>query len=205
MDISFPSKYILIKSIEFIDIRLDFYHNKKRINSCQELIDSNLTNRQTIFQIPFSERAAKRDRKLILRDVEYKSKICPLVFENANIIKLLLINLVNSFYKTNVLAFENLSITTAMHSSIEFLGIYNFQNIDLDINILNRLVFKYTINILLESGSLNSINEETFKILNKITRVGLNPLNFRKINNKQGINWIKNMNNMINVISISKI
>lgn len=40
-----------IQNIELIDIRLEFYPDKKKMNSCQEIIDSNLTEIKSIFQI----------------------------------------------------------------------------------------------------------------------------------------------------------
>ena len=62
-----------IGRIEIIDIRLDFYHNKKKINSCQEMIDLNL---DSIFQMTIDKRSKSYDM-FILKHVEYKSQICP--------------------------------------------------------------------------------------------------------------------------------
>ena len=73
-----------IDRIEIIDIRLDFYHNKKKINSCQEMIDLNLDSIKSIFQMTIDKRSKSYDM-FILKDVEYKSQICPLVFQNTNI------------------------------------------------------------------------------------------------------------------------
>ena len=71
--------FLYVRNIEFIDVRLEFYHNKKKITSCKELIDFNPTRLNSIFQMIFDKK-----NSFILTNVEYKSKICPLLFQNAS-------------------------------------------------------------------------------------------------------------------------
>lgn len=181
-----------ISYIELIDIRLEFYHNKKKINSCQEIFDLNLTAVKSIFQIPFDKKA--HGQLFILRDVEYKTEICPLVFENVDIENFMFSGLVNTFYKKNVLKFEDLNYTASLNSRIKKLQFNNVHDIVLDLDLLNPLVFSETISIIIQSRSLNSINEETFRYFKKLLIFELNPTIFRKINHRQGINWIRNIN-----------
>ena len=55
------------------------------------------------------DKRSKSYDMFILKDVEYKSQICPLVFQNTNIRTLALVNLVDSFYKKSVLTFEDIN------------------------------------------------------------------------------------------------
>lgn len=64
---------------------------------------------------------------------------------------------------------------------------------------MDPLVFSQTIKLIIHSGSLNSINEELFKVLKNIISIDLNPTILRKINHKQGLKWIRNINSDVNV------
>lgn len=135
----------------------------------------------------------------MLRDVENKSKLFPLAFQNANISNLALINMVDSFYKRSVLTFIELNFTRFnLGSNIESILLFNAQNIALDLTLLNPLVFEKTEKISVFNRLLNSISQELFKHLKNLFVIELNPMIFRKINKKQGINWIKNINNHVN-------
>ena len=80
----------------------------------------------------------------------------------------------------------------------------NIENINLDLNLLHSSVFKYTpeISIL---GTLNSIDEKILKHLKNLLRIVIGPLIFKKINHKQGIEWIKQWNFDVNVINLTNI
>lgn len=162
-----------IQSFELIDIRLEFYHDKKKMNSCQEIIDLNLKEIKSIFQITIAK--GRTTHYFILRDVQYKSKICPLVLQNSDIDQLILYGLVNTFYKKSVLTFEDFNFTTVLNSKIEHLQLMNVHDIDLDLNLLNRLVFDETDKFKVHSGSLKSINEETFKFFKNFFSLEINP------------------------------
>ena len=105
-------KYVI--TIEFVSVRLEFYQNKKKITSCKEIIDFNPENLSSIFQMIFYQ----EHTKFILTDVEYKSQICPLLFQNAYINDLCLEKLVDSFYKKNVLTFTT-DIFETLNSNIK--------------------------------------------------------------------------------------
>ena len=67
------------KYIEYFHIEggfLEFYHKKKKITSCKELIDFNPKKIKSIFQMIFDNH---HNHKFMLSNVEYKSKICPLI------------------------------------------------------------------------------------------------------------------------------
>ena len=70
----FSSHKFEISAIELTSCQLDFYHKRMIIKSCQDFIHLNITKIQSIFQLYVYE--------LLLRNVEYKEKICPLLFMN---------------------------------------------------------------------------------------------------------------------------
>lgn len=88
--------------IELSDCRLDFYHEKKRINSCQDLKNANLTTVESIFQIMNNDLSS-----FVLKSVEYKHTICPLMFSDAFFYLLNIDNMADTFYRKNVIQFSN--------------------------------------------------------------------------------------------------
>ena len=77
-----------------------------------------------------------------LLNCEYKFKLCPLLFNNTWINELSLDGLTNTFYKKNILEFENQTFNS-LNSTIFLINIYKSENVDLDLNFLNPSVFKY--------------------------------------------------------------
>ena len=178
----------------FSNCRLDLYHNKKRINSCQDIYDLNITRIESIFQ--------RNPYDLYLRNIDYNQNIiCPLIFNNTDISLLTFRDMFNTFYKRNVVKFSNENITRFECNIFSF-NLENLHDINLDLNILNPSILKYTKRITISSissSSLNSIDEGVFKHLNKLSQIMINSFIFRKINHKQGITWIKQLNHGINV------
>ena len=183
--------------VELSNCKLDFYHHRKknRINSCRDLIDTNITRIRSLFQIDSSTNGSIH---IHLRNVEFKFNLCPLVFQNTNIRTLLLNDLLDTFYKRNVFSLSNETLPK-LNSTIISLELHNLHSINLDSNLLNPSVFKKLTTISILSGSLNSIDQEIFKHLNSLQSIYLSSIVFRKINHKQGINWIKQINFDVNV------
>ena len=65
--------------------------------------------------------------------------------------------------------------------------------------LLNPSVFKQTKEIYILRGSLNSIDGAIFRNLKKLVYFYIDPIIFKKINHKQGIEWIKQWNLGANV------
>ena len=182
-----------IYEIQLSKSRLDFYHDKKRINSCDDMRKSNITSIRSIFQ-----EKVEYYGSFALRSVEYKQSICPLVFNNSFIFNIVLVDLTDTFYKRNVLSFENETFTN-LQSVIAILQMNKLQNINLDLKLLNPSVFEQLISIYILSDYLNSIDGEIFRNLNNLRYFNINPIIFRKINHKQGIEWIRQWNLGLNM------
>ena len=170
--------------------RFDFYHNRRKMNSCQDIDKSNITRIYSIFQIKIEW--------IFFKNMEFQEKICPIIFVNSTIDNLVIYNLIDSFYKKNILSISN-ETYTELNSTIYSLELYNVQNINLDLNLLNPFVFNKTTDIMITSGSLNSIDREIFRHLKNIKHFGIDRTIFRKINHKQGIEWIRQFNSDVNV------
>ena len=166
--------------------RLDFYYNKRKIRSCQDFIDLNITEVQSIFQIVYSERFE-------LKNVEYKQNICPFLFQNIYTSSFVLIDLVDTFYKKNIFSFSN-EIFNQLNSNINELILERIHNINLGLNLVHPSVFSNTRYLEIYSGSLNSIDGEIFLHLNNLSTIIINPRIFRKVNSKQGIEWKRKIN-----------
>ena len=177
---------------------LDFYHNKKKLNSCQDFLDSNVTEIKSIFQQMYQ--GNKTTYIFELKNVEYKQKTCPIVFKNSRIKYLMIEKLIDTFYKKNVLTFSN-EVNTELNSKITRLNFIDSVNINLDLNIIHPSVFNYTkeIFIINNYNSLNSISGDIFEHLKNLKTISLNGFIFRKISHKQGIKWIRQWNNDLNV------
>lgn len=55
-----PMRNSFISSIIIAGSRLDFYHKKTRINSCQDFIDLNITRIKSIFQIKLDKKYSRQ-------------------------------------------------------------------------------------------------------------------------------------------------
>lgn len=162
--------------IEVANSRLDFYHNKKKINSCQDISDSNLTRIDSIFQVgSFSKLLFK------LRFVEYNENMCPLFFMNTNVTILYVENLIDTFYKKRILSFSNETLPK-LNSNINEISINKANNINVDLSLFHPSVFNNTFLIDIEDGTLNSIDGGILKNLKQLSEIRISIEIFKKIN-----------------------
>jgi hypothetical protein len=91
LDDSYFQEKLPLSRTEFSNCRLEFYHDKKKIKSCQDFIDWNRTQIESVFQI---SRFEDFGTCIQLMSLEFKDYICPLVFKNAFISYFLLNDIV---------------------------------------------------------------------------------------------------------------
>ena len=193
-DYSFENKSAI--SIEFRNCPLVFYDNKRKLQSCQDFIDLNITKLESIFQLNKLESTID----ITLKSVEYKQKTCPFVFTNARLEQLFFDGLVDTFYKRSVLSFSS-EIFTELNSTIKTMMLKNVQAINFDVDLFHPSIFNNTEEIIIYSGSLNSINGGIFKNLKCLISVKIDQMIFKKIIHKQGITWIRQINHDVNLNS----
>ena len=201
-------KYVrsfIIRKIICLSCKIKFYIGKSLIKSCQDILEANMTDIQSIFQIyplnfffgyPFYDFGYI---KINLIESDFgKYPWCPLVFYHSRISFLTLKGLVNSFYKTNILTFSDTNDYSSFYSEIQSLELNNVQNIDLDLKFLNRLVFKKLVRIYV-LGSVRIIDASIFRTLTSLSYISFQTFYFRSIMHRNGIDWIKSINRDENV------
>ena len=201
-----------IKKILLTNCKFEFYDkNHKRMNTCGDFIESNVTSIQSIFQMykvsykfyydpyyfSYQIYYYKDYLNVTIINADFKQPLCPLVFNNSGIHMLQIIGLVDSFYKKNVLSFSNYTFK-GLTTIIQRLELDKVQNINLDFNLLNPDVFNYirTIDIF---GSINRIEESIFPTFKSLFMISFKTNYFRKMMHINGINWIKAINSHISV------
>jgi hypothetical protein len=91
---------------------LNFYtKDGTLIRTCEQYKTESVTNKTFI-----TKRNLKR---LKFFDIKFRVALCPLVFENAHINMVFINNLVDSFYKKNVIQFLNETGNKSFEASIE--------------------------------------------------------------------------------------
>lgn len=186
-----------LSTIQLSNSRLDIYNSNRKISSCQEMIDLNQT-RISISQIPIFYFLKDNGRILIDDLQQNEANICPLLFRNKKINRLTFMNMIDTFYKSNILSFSNETFPM-LNSKILRLDLAKVRNINLDLNLVHPSVFNTTSMMGILGESFISFNSEVFKRLNKLRFIEINPKVFRMINRKQGIEWIRQMNRDLNV------
>lgn len=206
-DVSFhPSYQLLVRNYENIAYnleihrsRFEFVVNNKPIRTCRDLIDANVTWPHSMFNlIP----GAKILNMFIVRtNFGQRTPICPLIFKNANIKNLFIWDMVNSFYKKNLLTFTvgpgNDSIDETLNSNIDLIHFMRTENIELNLKLLNPSVFTELKSIVCHE-SVAKIDPKIFPHLLSLERIRFEGVYFRKLIHKQGIDWIKAINEDLN-------
>lgn len=190
-----------ISSISFINCRLVFYADStRRVRSCVDVRSSNVTTIRSIFQISMA--SARNGLEILLKNCEFKDRVCPCVFRNANIRWLHVYNLVDSFYRRNVLEFWNdeddddddsMSIDK-LNSTVSMLFLDKIDNVDLDTRLLNPRVFASLESVDVR-GYVRAVSSTLFDSLPNLRIVNFRTTHFRKLaHNSGGIEWIRRMN-----------
>ena len=178
-----------IKYLTCYECLMNFFSNGKLIKSCEDLSRSNSTI-MSIFQMKLYD--FENLWYFALENNEFPTDICPLVFENANISYLHVTELVDSFYKKNILRFTN-DTFNHLNSTIIHLQLNKVENINLDLKILNPYVFK-KLEVIYVFGSLKSIDKSIFIELEDLYEIRLDSAYFRKLVHGNGVDWINEMN-----------
>ena len=178
-----------------VECVFEFYKDEKQIETCEEMNKAvGLNGPKSIFQIP-SSFLNPIGIQLILS--EYKTKICPLAFKNFYTEDLYIVGY-NSFYSRRVLIFSNeTSSFSNLNSKVNSLLI-NIPNVDIDLNFINPSIFRNLLSLELMT-KVNSIQSDLFMKMRNISKISIEYEYFRSLIHKQGIEWIKNINNELKV------
>lgn len=164
----------------FYDSIIDLYSNGSLLNKCNTILKSSRSI--TIDFLIFSVRNS------------YKRKFCPLLFQNTFVSRFLFFNLIDSFYKKNVIHFEN---SIDFRVEIQAVLIKNSENIILDERVLNKKLFKNVEQVIL-GGKLKKIETNTFENMTFLKIIRLD-IYFARNFLHDDLSWIKSINKNINI------
>ena len=187
-------------AIEFYDINFDFYtRDNKIIRTCEEYTNSldKWQHKKFIFNANSSNRSSSliEHFKVCLVNSQFRTAVCPLVFEDTRLGGLYINNLVNSYYKKNVIKF--IKVNRSINCTIKSYELESFYGLDLNKELINE-IFEKTSEFLFD-GVINSIQPDLFKSFKNLKSLDFNPICFLEIVRKQGIGWINNINYHVKV------
>ena len=176
--------------VQFYDTKFDFYdQNEQLIKTCQEFKDSigDMTK-----NFIFSSRS-KEYFTANFFNTQFKTPVCPLIFQNAKIFQFKLSHLVESYVKRNKIDFlDDLNISS-LNADINTYQLENFYGLDLNIRLLNIEMFNKTIHFEFD-GVINSIQTDLFRTFENVKYIKFNPVFLLDLVRKQGIDWMKYIN-----------
>ena len=176
--------------IDVYDILFEFYSRNKRIESCEEYLRGweNSGRGENLFQ------ACAPNCQLSFRRATFARPICPIAFNNTNLEGLEFIGLINRFYKVNFIRF--LDYSNSMNSSIYFVTFTDIDGINIDRNFLNANLFNNT-ELIEIFGRIPSVQVDLFSAPNfsKLKKITIGLQFFHPLIHKQGIEWIRYINN----------
>ena len=176
-------------NLQCIRCKVEFYSNGRHMKTCQDILDLYPNgNINSLFQF----RTLDSEMRIKLFHSEYKTPLCPLVFNNLDISKFYLIGLSDTFYKRNILSIENRTFDD-LNSDIYLLSFDKAENINIDSNILNPSVF-HNLGVIYLSGSFNKIDGNSLNAFKKLLEIQIVKKNYRDIIHKNGIKWIRDLN-----------
>ena len=135
-------------------------------------------------------------RAITLIDIQLKTTICPIVFKNSSLSNLEIIGLSETFYKRNILTFENGTFND-LNSDINKI-LLKAENINIDSNLLNPWIFKKLQEISL-IGQVNMIDGSSLSELKYLNTIIFVKDNYRDMIHKNGIKWIRELNRNLDV------
>ena len=188
---NFTDIYVLFQCIR---CKIEFFSNKRHIKMCQDIIDEYPNdNISSLFQI----KSLASITWITLFYSEFKTPLCPIVFNNSDISRFYLIGLSDTFYKRNILKIEN-RIFNELNSTIKELYIEKAEKINIDSNLLNPFVFKNLKTIHL-FGSFDKIDGNSLNAFKELFNIRIVKKNYRDIIHKNGIKWIRDLNSGLDV------
>lgn len=188
---------------EIVNSRLNFLVSPGRVaRSCRDFFEANVTNPRSVFHINLQGGAT-----LTLLNCIYKYPVCPLLFKNSHASELLINGMNDHFFRQNVLKFDKYTnnstqLEEELDSNVYILGLLRCENVALDENLLNPLVFK-EMRYLRVYDSINRIDNNIFLYFKFLIYFQSEAHFFRKITHKQGIEWIRAMNRGIVNVNLS--
>jgi len=180
-------------TFNFFNSHFNLYNQEgKLVNDCKYFETLNLTS-----SFVFSN-SNNTQFEIDLINCKYENQICELFFTNIQLNIFRISYLIDSFFQKNLIRFQNQSKIKSLNSKIYQYDLYNLYEINLNFEIVNAKLFE-NVEDFLFIGSIRSIQVDLFNWFKKFKSITLDSFYFTKINRRQGIDWIKNINSDLNV------
>lgn len=187
--------------IEFT--KLDLYTNGKLVDEemCEKLLDE-----EDFFSSQSRNRTngAFANMHLIsitfFKDIDYTRKVCPLIFHNALLHKVLFYDFKSDFFSRNYFQVMKLKSNKSvemlkrhLNSRIEKLSMLNVNRVRISKYTLDEFVFDYTLEITLK-GTLDSIETDVFKPFKHLQHLRFTLYNTREFYHLTENKWMAYLN-----------
>lgn len=188
--------YSGFNEIQLIDSKIDSYSHGQV--SCSKQVDE---KGKSLIRYSFLSVLSFSTTSLTLSNVDYRRKVCPLLFQDVQIFNIILVYMQNSFYRRNFIQFDNddpdlneLDFGLTI-DSVEFIESHN---IEMTSRVLDPRLFASLKQLTFE-GTLDSIEPELFPSLKSLRNIDIYVLYLRRFLHKSGIEWIRGINRDLRV------
>ena len=162
----------------------DFYVGDRMIKSCQDF--TNFKNPRSMFQLI---KVLNKFSTLGLPFPKTNTRICPLVFEDLEVVRLEIYGKISYFSKRTLSFLPQ----TFDKQNTKIINLYiNVDNVNLDFELIHPSVFKNLRSLQVES-KVDKIDPNLFATLNNVFNIFLKLEYMRSLMHTNGIEWIKNI------------
>lgn len=168
--------------------KLEFNSNGKQLTSCENHSFRSIFHLVLVNRVEFHKSIYPRD------------SVCPFVFANMIVETLVLGDLMDTFYKTNMLRFTNLSQheSDSIHTSIAYLAIQKVEKINLKADFLHPHVFRNLVYLQI-FGEVTIIQTGLLKSFTQLKQIALGATCTRKLFTRGGIEWMRDLNPSVKI------
>lgn len=195
-----PSKTIInydnFEFIKFERAAMNFYIERetkhKLVRSCRDLHEFNITQPATIFQT----NSFKFFRIEFLASKYQRRQICSRLLRNAKIYHFVVGDMFDTFFKREMIQFEDDHQTSEINSSVIQVSFKSFSNLKFDTSILNKSIFR-KMSFLVLRGEVASIQTDLFGFFPHLEEILIDSP--RAVFHRQGLAWLTYLNRHVKV------
>lgn len=190
LNISEPKHFQSNGGIQFVFYysKLAFNLNGKQLTTCENQSFRSIFHLVLVNRVDFH------------KSIYPRNTVCPFVFANMTVETLVLGDLMDTFYKTNMLRFTNMSQheSNSIHTSIAYLEIQKAEKIVLKADFLHPHVFR-NLTYLQIFGEVTSIQTGLLKSFTQLKQIALGATCARKLLTRGGIEWMRGLNPSVKI------
>lgn len=182
--------------INFLKFDLVYvYDNGRSVQTCQDFALLNSSWAHLIhWQVEDSPHGLLN---IEFRDVTYSKPVCELIFKNSRIEKVDFGDVLETYFRTSLPRFIQEPKIEHLNSSLRHIKLAAY-NIRLDSRVLNAKIFGKLQQAKL-LGHFESIQTNIFSYFKSLKSIIMTYSNFEGLTKRQGMNWLKSINQEVNI------